>query len=519
MKGIKKLLTGILAATLAFSMNVTALAAGGTITVEKTENGTTYNFYRIFDIAGQDTLSPKDGNYDVVSYSINSDWAAFFTGEGAGAKYIVATNSGSLSPINVDGATKYINLTDDNIVEFTNLATKYAIETDKTKEATILGDGKNIDVTVAADGYYIMVPEDASIQNENSHGSIASITSTTPNATIQVKAKKPEIFKTDSTEDAEIGQIVNYEVTGVVPNTAGYTEYTYKITDTMTSGLTFMDDIVVKIGDTVITNDCKIDFTESSNSFTVDIPVIKYQANVGAAISVAYTCKVNEDAVIHTQEINDVKLTYGHTPTDTTDKKEELYSSKIIINKEDDKKTKLAGAKFALMNSEGEFYFFNDTDKKVEWVNVPEATIAGEKTVVTDAIANALANANTAKKITTKTTDDTGKAEFIGLKNGEYFLVEFEAPAGYNRLSNPQKAPVQGNNVDTKELENKAQAGQTEFDSRQTDEASTATVINKSGVKLPETGGIGTTIFYILGGVLIIAGVAYFMVRRKVNAE
>ena len=516
MKGIKKLLTGILAATLALTMNVTAFAADKTITVVKTENGTTYNFYRIFDIVGQDTSS--DGNYDVVSYSINSEWAAFFTGEGAGAKYIVAKDSGSLSPINVDGVTKYIDLTDKNIVEFTNLATKYAIESDKTKEATGVGNGQNIDVEVTADGYYIMVPEDASIQNENSHGSIASITSTTPNATIQVKAKKPEIFKTDSTEDAEIGQIVNYEVTGVVPNTAGYTKYTYKITDTMTSGLTFMDDVVVKIDGKDITGECT--FTKSTNSFTVDIPVINYQKQVGAAISVAYTCKVNEEAVIHTQEINTVKLTYGHTPTDTTDKKEELYSSKIIINKEDDNGTKLAGAKFALMNKDGKFYFFNDTDKKVEWVEVKDATITDDKTVVTDTIANALANAaNTAKTITTKTTDDAGKAEFIGLKNGEYFLVEFEAPAGYNRLSNPQSVTVQGNNVDAEELENKAQAGQNEFDSRQTDANSIATVINNSGVKLPETGGIGTTIFYILGGILIIAGVAYFMVRRKVNAE
>ena len=109
-----------------------------------------------------------------------------------------------------------------------------------------------------------------------------------------------------------------------------------------------------------------------------------------------------------------------------------------------------------------------------------------------------------------------GAAEFIGLKNGAYYLVEFAAPTGYNRLSNPTKVTVQGKNVDTAELENKAQAGQKDFDSS---DNKTTDVINNTGVKLPETGGIGVTIFYIVGGLLIVAGVAYFILRRKSAAE
>ncbi len=514
MKGFKKLLTGILAATLAFTMNVTAFAASGTITVENTENGTTYNFYRIFDLTGSD--SNGDTTLDVVSYTINSDWNDFFT-NGDGASYLVDANNedNSLSMITVNGTNKYINLTESNIVEFTNKATDYAINGgDGSVEKTVTGNGESIDVAVDELGYYLMIPDGASIQNENSSGSIASISSTTPNATIKIKAVKPTIEKTDDAEDAEVGQVVNYTITGVVPNTTGYEEYKYLITDTMTSGLTFSNDVEVKVGDTVITDKTAIVYTESTNSFTVDIPVVDLQENIGQTITITYTAVVNEQAVEKDQEINSVKLTYGHTPTDTEEFKEEVYSSKIVINKTDNADKKLSGAKFALVNSEGKFYAYDDTNKKVSWVEVEDVVVSDEKTSITsDMISKLLVS----DAITTKTTDANGAAEFIGLKNGAYYLVEIEAPTGYNLLANPQKVTINGTNVDNNtELENVAQAGQTEFDSNDNE---TANVINNSGSLLPSTGGIGTTIFYIIGAVLIIAAIAYFIVRRKGSVE
>lgn len=93
----------------------TAFAAGkGSLTVKNSEGGATYNFYKVFDLTGQDTTDPADGTYDAVTYTIDTTWASFFGASGAGAGYIVDTNTGSLNPIKVDGVTKYINITESN---------------------------------------------------------------------------------------------------------------------------------------------------------------------------------------------------------------------------------------------------------------------------------------------------------------------------------------------------------------------------------------------------------------------
>ena len=94
-------------------------------------------------------------------------------------------------------------------------------------------------------------------------------------------------------------------------------------------------------------------------------------------------------------------------------------------------------------------------------------------------------------------TGKTGVIVVKGLKNGDYYFEETAAPAGYNRLTDRKAAKV--NNADVPAAE--------------------FVVVNKTGSILPSTGGIGTTIFYIVGGVLIAAAFAYFMLRRKAQAE
>jgi LPXTG-motif cell wall-anchored protein len=109
-------------------------------------------------------------------------------------------------------------------------------------------------------------------------------------------------------------------------------------------------------------------------------------------------------------------------------------------------------------------------------------------------------------------TPDSGKVYVRGLDADAYTLTETEAPAGYNLLS----APV--NVVVHRATENVIDGNYylSDDDNQNVNEIG---VINKTGSLLPSTGGMGTTLFYIIGGVLIIAGVAYFMVRRKADAE
>ena len=451
------------------------------------------------------------------NYSLNTKWHAFWT-TGAGKDYLVTTNSGSLNAVSVDGTLKYINLSEDNIVDFTNAAMAYADSASIAADKTATGTGSDLTVPVDTLGYYLMIPVDASIKTAVSSGSVASITSTNPNSDIKVKAVKPEVFKTDDAQTAEIGQTIHYTVTGTVPNTAGYNTYKYILADKMTSGLTLKEDVVV----TVDTRDGNVNatVTYADNGFQADIPVMDLQDYIGKTITVTYTAVVNEDAIQHDNEKNEVKIKYGHDPEnleESTPKKEELYTAKIIINKytgddKDDTTKKLANATFALINAEGKAYKYTaataTTDAKVEWVDVTNGPSANETTAITDSMIAALGTAGA----TTQTTIDDGSAQFIGLADGTYYLVETVAPAGFNRLQYAKKVVVEGHDADDTTMENVAQTSQDDWDHKVD---STADIQNQSGTTLPSTGGIGTTIFYILGGLLVIGAAVILVARRK----
>jgi fimbrial isopeptide formation D2 family protein/LPXTG-motif cell wall-anchored protein len=535
MKTLRKMMALALAMVMVLGMTTMVFAAGeGTLTVKNSEADVTYNFYKIFDLTGQDTSDPADNLYDAVVYTIDSDWTAFFNGDGA--SYIVDTNTGDLNPIKINGTTKYINITESNKVAFTNAAMKYAIDNNLSTDKTATGVASG-DVTVSGLdlGYYLMVPVDQTDEKTNplnTTGTIASLTSTIPTADIYVKATKPTVEKTDNTVSADIGQTVNYELKGKVPNTSGTASFTYQLKDTLSSGLTLNHDVAITIGGTAVaaaTAESWISY--ETNGFTITVPVVDYQANKGEDIVVTYTAVVNANAIQSTNEKNSATVKYGRNPDqlqESTPVEEELYSANIIINKytgnDATNGTKLPDAVFALMKIDGgtaKYYKYTaasgTTPASVSWVEVSGAPTSGTATV-TDAMATALANAGTAGTITTKTTDADGAASFDGIADGTYYLVEIAAPEGYNRLDAPQAVTVTGTDVDntTDHLENTAYAGQTTFDEAVNAQAD---VNNATGTALPSTGGIGTTIFYVIGAILVLGAGILLVTRRRMNAN
>lgn len=475
MKTVKKLASLLLVMVMVFAMATTAFAAEvkGTIIVDNPVANQTYTAYKIFDV----TYNSAKTNY---SYTIEttSEWYSTVKG------YAETTDNGlTLTGVAGDDTTFVVSTsTGFSAAAFAN-ALKAAVSGKTGTALTAVGT-----TVKAADldlGYYFVT---------SSTGALCNLTTTDPTVTIHDKNDIP-FDKVDNKESVDVGEIVTYTITGKVPDYTGFTTYTYLITDTMSEGLTFQKNVKVTVGDTDVTSACTITYDKdgNANKFTVSIPVQSY--TIGAEIKVTYTAVVNEKAVAKIEN-NAATLTYSNDPTDTSkttttpEDKETVYSAKVVINKyvKGSNTEKLAGAEFVLykeVKTDGSdtttkyYYKWNETDKKVEWT-----TDKAQATV--------------------KTTDDKGAASFDGLKDGTYYLEEVEAPAGYNLLKDPVQITVNGANATTANLSSLTVTGNVE---------------NSSGAELPETGGMGTTIFYVLGSVLILAAVVLLVTRKRMSSR
>lgn len=428
--------------------------------------------------AGEGSITvenPKDGQ-DYIAYKIfdveyNADNTAYTYTIAADSEWLSAVQAYegvSLSTLmtDADGNGFYTVSTNDSFSAAAFAAVLKATVEGKTGVALTIADGKATATSLDL-GYYFVT---------SSTGALCNLTTIDPSASIRDKNDVP-FDKTADDESVEVGQVVNYTITAKVPDTTGFTTYVYEIQDQMSAGLTFGKDVAVTVGGASVT--VQPDYDSISNGFKLSLDVMSMTA--GDEIVVTYSATVNENAVAKI-ETNKATLTYSNDPTDSTkttttpDDVVKVYTAKIIIDKyaAGDEADKLAGAQFVLMNAEGKFYKYENED--VSWV---------------DAQADA----------TVVTTDANGAAEFKGLENGAYSLKEIEAPAGYNLLGEAIPVTVNGN-----------------ADS-ETSLTVTAQVANNSGAELPETGGMGTTVLYTVGGLLVAAAVVLLIAKKRMGAS
>lgn len=480
MKHARKLASLLLALVMVFALATTAFAAEtgtttnpGSITVANPVADRTYTAYKIFDVV-YDT-NAENGHY---SYTIDSSTNEWY---GTVSTYAQDTAHG-LTLTQVNGGDTYV-VTTGNGFSAPDFAVALKAAVSGKTGRPLSGDANSVSVSGLPLGYYFV---------SSDTGALCNLTTTNPDVTIHDKNDMP-FEKTADQTDVEVGQTVTYTITGKVPDYTGFTSYTYKVADTMSDGLTFKKDVKVTVGGTDVTTACTVtyDANENANSFTVTVPVLDNKYTIGAEIKVTYSATVNEKAVAKVST-NKAVLEYSNNPTNSTETTKkppeivEVYSSKIVIDKYEAGKedTKLPNAQFVLYKevisetgSSTLYYKWNETDKKVEWVT--DMTAA-----------------------TVKTTDDSGAASFDGLANGDYYLVETKAPDGYNQLTEPHKVTVAGSSTDTTKL------------------TAIAKVANSTGAELPSTGGMGTTLFYVLGAVLVVgAGVLLITKKRMSDAN
>lgn len=517
MKKIKRLAALMLAVVMVLAMSITAFATDGgetpstppeggnestetpapeapTTTVGKTE-GHTYQLYQIFT-----------GVYDATSGRLSDiKWGQ--NGKGGTAGSLVSENV-------LEDLTKVASSNKDT--EKLGIIEKYVdLDSDTFKAEGVALDttGGKIKYTGLPAGYYLIRDQAGSLEGKENEAYTFYIVQVT-DGTLEVtpKADVPSIDKDIQNADSatgtadgkgtavNVGDTVAFKLTSTVPKMKeyGYTKYTYIVTDTMSNGLTFNSEVapVVKVGGTTLTNEVDYTYKYDGQVLTVTfVPERFINLTEGAEIEITYTATLNENALDTSVEVNKVKLTYSNDPKnegtgETPEKEVYVYDFDIDINKyqEGDETQKLAGAVFVLKNSDGKYYKVNDK-KEVDWVNdIDDAT-----------------------KVK---TDAKGHAKFTGLDSGTYNLEEVEAPAGYNKLTED----VVVNITVTYDAEGKITSTSVES-TGDGQYIHTENIDNKKGSLLPSTGGIGTTIFYIVGAIIVIGAGVILVVKKRMSNE
>lgn len=488
---MKKLMAALLAVAMVCAMAIPAFAAEGagaprtgSITINGAIAGQTYNIYRILD------LEANEG-FTAYKYTINDVWAGFVNGHTD-----VFTVKNDIVTSTVTDAAK--------IQDLANAAGKYAEDHNLTADGT--ATAANPTVSNLPLGYYLVVSTPALSVN-----SLCSLGTTNPNVTINEKNGKPSITKevehaagsTGSANDATVGDTVKFVVT--IRAIDGKPE-NYVMHDKMEAGLTFdASSVTVKRGNTILEKDTDYELiTTTTDGDTFDIKFIK-QVNTNDVFTVTYSATLNENAVVGTTgNKNETKLTYGDNQhVDAEPTKTYTWSFNIFKYFMDGTKEKaLKGAKFILYRkastgsaTEYEYAVMDTTGKIQSW-------------------------SSDESNATVLTSPDSGNLTMSGLANGTYYLKEKEAPQGYNSLENDIEIMITAANWTTSgtpsaKIEYKTSTA--EGASFAEAENGTVKVENKTGTVLPGTGGIGTTIFYVVGGGLMVAAAILLITKKRME--
>lgn len=427
---------------------------------------------------------------------------------------------------------------------------------------TVVPNGGSKTVKNMEYGYYVILDITAGRINP----ATVALTQATGAATVKIKGENQSIekfivepddnTKTSKLDGYSIGDIITFRVVGKVPDMTAYKaqgNYKYILKDTMATGLDFIDISSVTIGDTytVPTSDYTLD-TNTTDGTTFSLSLDKLYDGLengsyvsGNKIVIEYTARLNETVTTGTLYENKAVLVYSNNPdnylktTETEPSKTNVYTYAFSLTKKtglDDNATTLAGATFYLTNENNKYIEF----KKITDTSTGEVTYKPTGTLYPNDGSDVSTYDPTTYTAPAEhtdycllisgnekadaTVDQKAKYYLLGLKAGDYTLIEKDAPDGYQIKSGGYKFTISESYTDADVLDSitlNPKADSENWialtDAKNGILSITVVDIETGAVKppLPETGGIGTTIFTIAGIFIMASAIGIFVFRKR----
>ena len=542
-----------------------------TITINNAKDGHEYEAYQIFrgDISDGKLVNVTWGT-GVDATKTNALVAELKSNETlktamAGADFIHLSEAEAIAEV-----VCAFGDNSEDLDAFAEVVGKYLSDTKVSNKAS---EPYN-EINVTGDGYYLLKDKNGSVSGNDAYTKY--ILKISDDTSVTTKTDYPTLEKTfsDGTDrkSGSIGQTVNYTVTSTVPNMDGYNKYFFIVHDTLDAGLTFNNDVKIALTKGDVTLNLVEDSASENHDYAVNVngqsfevvlrDFIQYKtAYTGATITITYSATINENAVMTNEGnkntawlefSNDPNFTYAGTPEDTDQPTDDeptgetpnsmvtVYTTGIKLHKISDGTPAevLTGAKFSIAGDSAMAYKINGKvylkASDGAYYRLKDGTYT--TTAPTDATAKDY-DSTTDKYtlvngVTRGTKDETGMVKegwvdtngnitFAGLGAGTYTITELIAPTGYNVL----KAPITITIGFDWDGENKVPVWTVTKDGETLDDVTVENnyisfdVTNKAGMVLPATGGIGTTIFYVLGGVLAVGALVALVTRRRMRGE
>lgn len=531
------------AATTAMSVSAAA-ATSYTLTITDARTGHEYNAYQVFD-----------GDVSAEAKSMtNVIWGNGVNGENLLTALKADANIGSTFAACTSAQDVYNALAEhtDLVDAFAKVVSANLNETNAAASTTATG---GYEFTNLDGGYYFV--KDKTVPATDAYSKY--MLKVVKNTTVSVKADQPKVekkvYEEDYTNDAGygsgyndvadhfIGESVPFKLIGTLPSAeqfAAYDSYYYEFSDTLDAGFKApaAGDFTVKIGDTVVTEDFDIVIGDmlDANGKTATSISIKAKGNdikkimtdkgidfstATPKVTVDYKAVLDDDAVIGLNgNENKVDLKFSNNPNakgDGTNNTGKTPEDKVIVFTYEfdtlkvdaaDNNLKLQGAEFTLQDKASGKYAKVVNGIFQGWVDAAEAS--------------------------TLTTDENGLITIKGMEGGTYIVKETKAPTDYNLPSAPFEIKLKATKIMSQDWNSTADRALGEFSATianplpntsgtATDNAkvsvdgytATLTIKNTKGAELPETGGIGTKLFYIGGGALVLASAVILISKKR----